>query len=190
MDEIRLVHMHVIGEKSPLHSPYNIPKVNFMWLLMHKKVLTSENLNKRGILIPHKCCLCNKASETSYHLFVNCDFTQSSWGLMLQGLKAPVPSNIVVVYLFTGWKSRYPARLSIRPISSKIWKSIPNFLWWKIWLEINEWIFNNTPSTPALVAAKSKAFLMEAVGNQASTLDPSTLLTEHHWLGSFTPVKI
>ena len=54
----------------------------------------------------------------------------------------------------------------------------------------NEWIFNNTPSTPSLVVAKSKEFLMESIGYQSSTLNPSTLPIDHQWLGSFTPVKI
>ena len=43
----------------------NIPKVNsFIWTLMHNKLLTAENLKKRGIAGPSRCALCNSESET------------------------------------------------------------------------------------------------------------------------------
>ena len=52
-----------------------LPKVNFFfWTLMHKKVLTGENLMKRNIAGPHRCALCKEAMETSDHLFVDCKF--------------------------------------------------------------------------------------------------------------------
>ena len=54
-------------------SPYSFAKENFFaWLLMHKRVLTGENLNKRGFNVPFQCCFCSLASETSDHLFIDC----------------------------------------------------------------------------------------------------------------------
>ena len=38
----------------------SIPKVNsFIWILLHNKLLTAENLRKRGINEPSWCPLCN-----------------------------------------------------------------------------------------------------------------------------------
>ena len=49
----------------------NIPKVNsFIWTLMHNKLLTTENLMKRGIVGPSRCALYNSESETSIHIFL------------------------------------------------------------------------------------------------------------------------
>jgi len=47
----------------------SIPKVNFFfWTLMHNQILTGDNLEKRNIVGPHRCVLCNNNSETSQHL--------------------------------------------------------------------------------------------------------------------------
>jgi hypothetical protein len=44
--------------------PLGLPKVNFFcWVLMHRKVLTGENLAKRGIIGPHRCSMCCNALE-------------------------------------------------------------------------------------------------------------------------------
>ena len=55
---------------------YCIPKVNsFIWLLMHNKLLTAENLKKRGITGPSRCALCNSESESTLHIFLQCNVT-------------------------------------------------------------------------------------------------------------------
>ena len=57
--------------------PDSIPKVNtFIWLLLHNKLLTAENLRKRGILGPSCCALCHSAEETSSHLFIQCEISR------------------------------------------------------------------------------------------------------------------
>ena len=58
-------------------SSYCLPKVNFFtWLLMHKRVLTGENLSKRRFHGPFRCFLCNDVVETSNHIFIDCVFSQ------------------------------------------------------------------------------------------------------------------
>ena len=64
--------------------PDSIPKVNsFIWLLLHNKLLTVENLRKRGILGPSQCALCNSAEETSSHLFLQCEVSKIAWKIVL-----------------------------------------------------------------------------------------------------------
>ena len=75
----------------------------------------------------------------------------------------------------------YPRIGSICPRWSNIWKSIPKFIWQKIWLARNDIIFNNKFSKPEIVIAKEKSMLMEALGNQIE-IDPSTV--EYQWIGS------
>ena len=78
-------------------SPFCIPKVNFFtWLLMHKKALIGENLNKRWFHGPFRCYLCTSAIETSNHLLVDCVFTQEVWKMVLYRLSIPIPSHISV----------------------------------------------------------------------------------------------
>jgi hypothetical protein len=92
--------------------PLDLPKVNFFrWVLMHRKVLTGENLVKTGFIGPHRCSMCCNALETMDHLFLDCPFTQEVWKISLQGLNATVPKQISVVNLFSLWKARYPQEI-------------------------------------------------------------------------------
>jgi hypothetical protein len=49
----------------------------FAWILLHHKILTANNLAKRGW--PHDpiCQLCNSAPETPTHLCLNCPFSRN-----------------------------------------------------------------------------------------------------------------
>ena len=130
---------------------------------MHQKVLTRENLTKIGFLGPYRCCFCLQATETSTHIFVGCVFAQKVWAQFMRGLSYSL--NYDPVIPFKKWQSRYPASLSIRQEWTQIWQAMPKFIWWKIWLAINDMIFNNKFSKLKIVALKAKVFLLEVVGN-------------------------
>ena len=51
----------------------------FIWLVVHRKILTWENLRKRGFVRPSKCHLCGLQEETTNHLLNMCEFTSSIW---------------------------------------------------------------------------------------------------------------
>lgn len=126
--------IHTKPSSQPFHlathmDAYGIPKVNFFtWLLIHRKVLTGENLAHRGIIGPHWCILCRSASENVNHLFVSCIFAQSVWVVVLHGLYAPAPLQCTVVELFSTWTSRYPRALGAQSLRNQIWHSIPKFI--------------------------------------------------------------
>ena len=82
-----------------------IPKVNsFIWLLCHNKLLTAENLRKRGINGPSRCPLCNSDEESSNHLFLQCKFSLLIWGSVLpHGMDLHFPDN--AVHLFREWNN-------------------------------------------------------------------------------------
>jgi hypothetical protein len=44
----------------------------FMWLVHHKKILTWDNIRKRGILGPSICQLCKAEEETMEHILNSC----------------------------------------------------------------------------------------------------------------------
>jgi len=48
----------------------------FVWLLLEQKLLTWDNLVKRGFLGPSMCALCGVEGENAKHLFVDCVFTK------------------------------------------------------------------------------------------------------------------
>lgn len=44
----------------------------FTWLMLRNKILTIDNLVKRGWNMPNRCCLCQREEESVTHLFTHC----------------------------------------------------------------------------------------------------------------------
>lgn len=51
----------------------------FIWLVQHKKILTWDNIRKRGVLGPSRCQLCEAHEETIENLLNNYNLTSSLW---------------------------------------------------------------------------------------------------------------
>lgn len=57
-----------------------IPKINFFWwTTLHGKILTIDNLKRRGFTLANKCVMCNCAEESINHLFIHCPFASGVW---------------------------------------------------------------------------------------------------------------
>jgi hypothetical protein len=104
---------------------------------MHRKLLTGENLKKRGIIGPHICPMFFNSLETTDHLFVGCPFSQEVWNISLRGLNATVPNQISMINLFSSWKAHYPQEIQSNPNWKIIWHAIPKHIYWKLWLARN-----------------------------------------------------
>eukprot|EP00253_Pinus_taeda_P031603 PITA_31603 len=56
------------------------PKIAlFAWLVGKDRILTWDNIQKRGLLGPSKCSLCNKENETQNHILNNCWYAVKIW---------------------------------------------------------------------------------------------------------------
>ena len=56
------------------------PKITlFIWLLMKGRILTWDNLRRRGLIGPSKCVLCNEAEEIMDHLLNQCNWSTGMW---------------------------------------------------------------------------------------------------------------
>lgn len=51
----------------------------FMWLVVHRRCLTADNLGRRGWPSNGNCPLCTSVHEDCTHPFVQCGFTQQVW---------------------------------------------------------------------------------------------------------------
>jgi hypothetical protein len=56
----------------------------FAWTLMHKKILTANNLFKRGWTNETVCKLCGNDQETPAHLCKDCPVTKEAWVILKQ----------------------------------------------------------------------------------------------------------
>jgi len=50
-----------------------------MWLVHHKKILTWDNIRKRGVIGPSICQLCKAQEETMEHILNSCTYTTWLW---------------------------------------------------------------------------------------------------------------
>ena len=57
-----------------------LPKIDiFSWTVLHGKILTGDNLQKRGIEVLFIYSLCWVNSETIEHIFFFCEFAREVW---------------------------------------------------------------------------------------------------------------
>jgi hypothetical protein len=56
------------------------PKIKlFEWLVLHNRILTWENLRKRGFIGPYHHHLCQSKEETTNHLLDEFSYTAELW---------------------------------------------------------------------------------------------------------------
>jgi hypothetical protein len=54
-----------------------------MWLVAHKKVWTTDRLQKRGMDHPERCPLCDQDEETLDRMLIGCVFAREFWFKLL-----------------------------------------------------------------------------------------------------------
>jgi hypothetical protein len=163
----------------------SLPKVNALcWLLAHGKILTAENLLKWGIQGPSRCPLCLEASETINHLFLECNFSLQLWSLIYLPLPniSPLPDNWTT--LLTHWKQRYSGSFKNKKGFTLLWKQIPKFVTWEIWVARNQAIFRGKSPSVNISFAKICGITSEVFRNKAIDLDPPGILdsSEEGWV--------
>ena len=91
-----------------LWSTRTLPKIDlFIWTLLHERILTGENLIKKGFAGPFRCPLCAGAAENISHLFLQCSYATLVWDEVLNrwGCNFHLPDRIQNCFL--SWDSLY-----------------------------------------------------------------------------------
>jgi ribonuclease HI len=159
------------------------PKVStFLWLIIHNRILTWDNLRKRGFIGPSICVLCQCQEETKEHLFNGCHYSQAVWD---QGAQIMRRSN----------QNRGSTRDTIEnwdtitfnnPILNYIWQLLPGFILWQIWKERNKRIFHSKDSTPELTWDRVATLIKETIRSKSwqagdKVCKREELSTLHSW---------
>ena len=56
------------------------PKITlFAWLVTKERILTWDKIQKRGILRPPRCSLCNSEAESQEHILNDCLYAKQLW---------------------------------------------------------------------------------------------------------------
>ena len=152
---------------------------------MHEKVLTGENLEKRGFDGPFRCPLCAEDSENISHLFFNCPFATAVWNEVLNGWGEDnhVPDNIQDCFLY--WDKHYKGELSNKNGVRACWMKLPKLTCWCIWNERNHRIFQDKFQPAWKIVAKVNALLGEIVSNSKISSNKGNLsANEESWMQS------
>jgi hypothetical protein len=128
------------------------PKVKFvLWLVLHDKILTADNMLKKHSPCNQTCSLCFCMEETTAHLLTHCNFSEAAWNRVVGLFQLPIyeafssaqsPFDWVRLITSTGSKKDKRRNLGILAI-----------FWWTIWKERNRRIFGGKEASVPAVAS-------------------------------------
>ncbi len=151
-----------------------------VWLVLKKRLLTTDNLLKRGWTGNTLCVLCGVIPETVDHLFTKCVFTRFVMWKVSEDLGSE-DSGDDTKSLWEKWMSRGGTRSSD---SNLVCLST---IWWAIWSIRNKVIFQHSATDPlfAVKWVNSLTTRWETGGGQAGGCDPcltnDTSSTSHYY---------
>jgi hypothetical protein len=157
----------------------------FIWTLAHRSILMGENLRRRGWEGPNRCPLCLQEEETIDHLLLNYSYSKEFWKLAL-GLQSVVIIPQDMSNLLQNWDSFCPFQTEKKGQISTMWRVLPKFILWKIWLERNNRLFKELKRSPTQITTKIQAYFGESAPYFYQTKNSRVLeLEEEHWLAQF-----
>jgi hypothetical protein len=145
----------------------------FKWLVLHKKILTWENLVKRGLNGPSRCHLCEVQEETTNHLLDGCTYTMEVWDWVAILYRQTDRVKDDIRATLGNWRGHYTENEMV----NLCWGLTPGIVIWAIWKERNRRIFNNESLPFTKVVDSIKTQLRETVLSRnvlSSTNNPSS----------------
>jgi hypothetical protein len=113
----------------------------FVWTAVRGKILTLDNLRRRGMVVVNRCWLCESDGESVDHLLLHCGAARTLWNSFFTrfGLCWVMPSTIKDLYAswWTGGRVR----------SAVVWKMVPLCIMWCVWRERNDRCFEDKSRT-------------------------------------------
>eukprot|EP00253_Pinus_taeda_P035229 PITA_35229 len=132
----------------------------FMWLVQHKKILTWENLRKRGVASPSRCQPCELQEETMEHLLNLYPFTSTLWNWMASIFRQTDRDIGSITSTLKNWRKNF----SVNEIINNAWDLVPGFIIWDVWKECNNRIFKKKFGSPQSIMAQIISQLKETIG--------------------------
>ena len=114
----------------------------FVWTATWGRILTCDNLMRRGYTMAGWCCMCCCDGETVDHLLLHCNAAQKLWNYVFLTFRVHWVLPRQVVDLLFGWHNWFGKH------HSHIWNLIPLCLMWTVWRERNLRTFEDLSSSP------------------------------------------
>ncbi len=120
----------------------------FLWLAAKNRILTADNLAKRGWIGPSICVLCGDNQENLHHLLLDCRYTKALWdGLLHRQTACPGPLHSITGYFISRWRL---LRSSMSGHQRDSFDTGFAATCWEIWKERNARLFNNCVLSAAI----------------------------------------
>ena len=120
-------------------NPVVPPKTGvFAWEAAWGKVLTLDQLKRRGMTFANRCFMCEEEEETIDHLLIHCKIAKMLWDLILSivGISWVFPHS--VRHTLLAWQGA-----AVGKKRKKIWLAAPLCLFWNLWCARNSLVFEN-----------------------------------------------
>lgn len=116
---------------TPIWRAKAVPKCRFFaWTLLHKKILTANNLIKRNWPNDPICKLCASELETPNHLCLNCPFAKQVWTDLKRWLHLSVLNSVPMTGSIYGfWRK---CRVKIDKRDRRKFDGVMIYFWWNL----------------------------------------------------------
>ena len=114
-----------------------------LWLTLNNKLLTWDNLQKRGWIGPNRCALCYSDEEIVSHLFNFCSYAEFVWKEACTELKYQGTSGISLEHKPKAWQKER---------SVCLYSSFSSLFSYGFWWDRKTIIFNNKLISPEVTS--------------------------------------
>ena len=99
-----------------------------MWLVHHRKILTWDNIIKRGMLGPSICKLCEAQEETMEHLLNSYNYTSRLWNVVSNIFQQSDRDKESIINTLIRWRRHF----SDYEVLNLAWALMPSFIIWNV----------------------------------------------------------
>ena len=159
-------------------NPVAPPRMGFFaWEASWGKVLTLDQLKRRGRALANRCFLCEEDEEDINHLLLHCKKARMLWDLFLSIVETSWVFPDSVIQMLLSWQGA--------PLGKKrknIWIAAPLCLFWTVWHNRNMLVFENRATSDQ----RTKFIFLSklwSLANTHSVDNTNSLVDLLTWLG-------
>jgi hypothetical protein len=131
----------------------------FAWTAALDRILTVDNLRKRGLIVVDWCSMCKRSGESVDHLLLHCDVARALWSVLFSLFDVTWVMNDRVIDLLACWKGQRGNKMVL-----EVWRMAPLCLMWTSWRERNFWCFEDKELTMAEISTRFLTMLYQWAG--------------------------
>ena len=124
-------------------NPVVPPKIGFFaWEATWGKVLTLDQLKRRGMILVNRCFMCGEDEENIDHLLIHCKSAKMLWNLFLSIFGTSWIFPQTVIHTLLAWQG-----VAVGKKRKRIWLAAPLCIFWTLWRARNKLGFENEGTT-------------------------------------------